>query len=149
FELSLFRTFVESDRNLSDARIVVVDRRNRVIHATEGSGYQVLQNLSKDDLIVESGRAVDGLYEYAPHASADRRNAQLVAEAPVDIAGWRVFVVQPLALLQLQVPAYYGLTLGLIVLALGAAVLGARTFSNSVTRPLEELVAIVRNISAN
>ena len=75
--------------------------------------------------------------------------AQLAASAIVAPAGWRVFVEQPLVNLRLQSTGYYALTLLLVLLALGGAVLGARRFASGVTRPLEEVVTIVRNISAH
>src|SRR5262249_51950765 len=56
---------------------------------------------------------------------------------------------QPILPLRLQSTGYYALTLTLILMALGGAVLGARGFAAAVTRPLEELVTIVRNISAH
>ena len=50
--------------------------------------------------------------------------------------------------MRLQSNQYYVWTLALIALALGGAVLVAQSFSDTVTRPLEQLVTIVRNISA-
>ena len=63
--------------------------------------------------------------------------------------GWKVFIEQPLLTLRMQTTGYYAMTLALMVLALGAAVLGARAFSGAVTRPLEELITVVRNISTH
>ena len=51
--------------------------------------------------------------------------------------------------MRLQPAGYYAATLSLILLALGCAILGARGFADVVTRPLEELVTIVRNVSAH
>ena len=66
--------------------------------------------------------------------------------APMD---WKVFVEQPLVYIRLQSTGYYAFTLGLMLLAFGGAVLGAGAFSRRVTRPLEEVVGVVRNISAH
>src|SRR5204862_4165751 len=63
--------------------------------------------------------------------------------------GWRVFVDEPLIALRLQSTGYYALTLTLVLFALAGAVLGARGFAAGVTRPLEELVTIVRSVSAH
>jgi two-component system sensor histidine kinase/response regulator len=63
--------------------------------------------------------------------------------------GWKVFVEQPLLTLRLQSTSYYAWTLGLMMLALGGAVLGARAFAGAVTRPLEEVVTVVRSVSAH
>ena len=63
--------------------------------------------------------------------------------------GWKVFIEQPLLTLRLQSTGYYALTFALMLLALGAAILGARAFAGAVTRPLEDVVTVVRNISAH
>src|SRR5262249_19070082 len=49
---------------------------------------------------------------------------------------------------QLQTPQYYVLALAVMLLALSGAVLGAHAFAGTMTRPLEELVRTVRNVSA-
>jgi signal transduction histidine kinase/DNA-binding response OmpR family regulator len=49
--------------------------------------------------------------------------------------------------LRLQSTQYYALTLALVGIALGGAVLGAGRFSRAVTHPLEDLVTVVRNVS--
>ena len=72
----------------------------------------------------------------------------LVALAEVPGTGWRVLVENPVFGLRLQSTRYYALTLGLIGLALGGTVLIAHRFSSAVTRPLEDLVRIVRNVTA-
>ena len=66
--------------------------------------------------------------------------------APMD---WKVFVEQPLVYIRLQSTGYYVFALGLMLLAFAGAVLGAGAFSRRVTRPLEEVVDVVRNISAH
>ena len=50
--------------------------------------------------------------------------------------------------MRLQANRYYVMTLMLIALALGGAVMVARSSSQTVTRPLEQLITLVRNISA-
>src|SRR6185436_9779328 len=56
---------------------------------------------------------------------------------------------QPLLTLRLQSTGYYALTFALMLLALGAAILGARAFAGAVTRPLEDVVTVVGNTSAH
>ena len=147
-DLSKFQQFVERYQRLPEATVVILDHYHRVIYASDPSWHTVQQDLSDDELVRQSSRAVDGIFQYTPKTPGGRRGAQLVGESAIDVAGWKVFVGQPRINLFVQTPAYYGLTLALIALALGGAVLGARSFANAVTHPLEQLETIVRNVSA-
>src|SRR5262249_54807786 len=89
-----------------------------------------------------------GVFRYARRAADGPRGTQLAAMGVVGASGWKVLVEQPLLNLRLQTTGYYALTLTLVLMALGGGVLGARGFAGAVTRPLEELVTIVGNISA-
>jgi two-component system sensor histidine kinase/response regulator len=89
------------------------------------------------------------VFHYRRRVSGGDGPEQLVAVSAIATSGWRVFVEQPLLTLRLQSTGYYALTLALVALALAGAVLAARGFAGAVTRPLEELVTIVRNISAH
>jgi signal transduction histidine kinase/DNA-binding response OmpR family regulator len=146
-DLSKFEHFVQDFRTLPDARITVVDQHDRVIY-TSGQ-YSVLQNVAQDELVVAGTQAGLQTFRYQRKELGARARAQLAASAIVAPAGWKVFVEQPLVNLRLQWTGYYALTLLLVMLALGGAVLGARQFASAVTRPLEEMVTIVRNISAH
>jgi signal transduction histidine kinase/DNA-binding response OmpR family regulator len=148
-DLSKFEHFVEDFRTLPEARITIVDQRDRVIYAGGQTGYRALESLAGDDLIRGSAGATGGLFRYQRRAGDAAQGGRLVAMASVDPAGWKVFVEQPLLTLRMQSTQYYAATLALIFMALGAAVLGARAFAGAVTRPLEQLVGIVRNISAH
>ena len=149
-DLSKFERFVEDFRTLPDARVTVVDQHDRVIYTSAAAGYAALQNVAQDALVVAGAQAGSqrrsGTSGRNPAASV---RAQLAASAIVAPAGWKVFVEQPLLNLRLQWTGYYALTLLLVLLALGGAVLGARRSPSAVTRPLEEVVTIVRNISAH
>jgi signal transduction histidine kinase/DNA-binding response OmpR family regulator len=147
-DLSKFQRFLEEYQTLGDATVTILDKDDRVIYASASSGYAVLQSLTEDAMVKASPSAVNSVFRYSRRAPEGARGAQLVAEAAVGSAGWKVFVEQPLLAMRLQSTGYYALTLTLIVMALGGAVLGARAFAGAVTRPLEELVSIVRNISA-
>ena len=73
---------------------------------------------------------------------------QAVGTGLVELADWKVFVAQPRLSMRLQAPEYYVLTLALIALALGGGILVARSFSDAVTQPLEQLTSIMRSVSA-
>ena len=148
-DLSKLDRLIDEVRALPDLRITIVDQHDRVIYASEGTGYTTLQPLSSEPLIVASRHTGDATFRYRERHGDRTRNAWLVASATIGPAGWRAFVAQPILNLRLQPTGYYAVTLTLITLALAGAVLGARGFAGAVTRPLEELVTIVRKISAH
>ena len=148
-DLSKFERFVEDFRTLPGAQVTVVDQHDRVIYTSAQAGFSALQNVSQDMLIVAGAKARNSTFRYQRKSEGARARAQLAAAAIVAPAGWKVFVEQPLLNLRLQWTRYYAVTLALVLLALGGAVLGARRFAGAVTRPLEEVVTIVRNISAH
>ncbi|HEX3704821.1 MAG TPA: ATP-binding protein, partial [Vicinamibacterales bacterium] len=146
--LSKFRKFLEEYRTLPGATITIADQHNRVIYASASSGFAALQNLAQEPIVLASAAADDGLFRYTRQGTDGARTAQLASVGAIGV-GWKVFVEQPLVNMRVQTTSYYALTLMLMLLALAGAVLGARGFSGAVTRPLEELVSIVRRVSAN
>jgi signal transduction histidine kinase/CheY-like chemotaxis protein len=147
-DLSKFEMFAQDFATLPDARVTIVDQRDRVIYASAATGFTPLQALSGDPLIAARSRGQNGVYRYERPSPDSSGAAWIAATAAVALPEWRLFVEQPLINLRLQSVEYYAFTLGLVVVALGGAVLGARRFSEVLTAPLEELVTIVRNISA-
>jgi signal transduction histidine kinase/CheY-like chemotaxis protein len=148
-DLSKFDRFVDDFRTLLDARVTVVDQHDRVIYTSEQTGFTALQNLAQDDLVAGSRKTTTGLFTYQRKMPGAGESPHLAASALMAPTGWKVFVEQPLIELRLQSTGYYAFTLGLMLLAFAGAVLGARGFAGAVTRPLEEVVAVVRNISAH
>jgi signal transduction histidine kinase/DNA-binding response OmpR family regulator len=148
-DLSKFERFGEDFRTLPDARITILDQHDRVIYASGQTGFSALQSLAQDDLVGASAHAENGVFRYQRKMVDASESARLAASAVIAPIGWKVFIEQPLLNLRLQSTGYYAFTLGLMLLAFGGAVLGARGFSGAVTRPLEEVVAVVRNISAH
>jgi signal transduction histidine kinase/DNA-binding response OmpR family regulator/HPt (histidine-containing phosphotransfer) domain-containing protein len=146
--LSRFEHYVDDLRTLRDAQITILDQDDRVIYASDNAGFSALQSLSQDPLVVAARTARDGLFRYQRPLPNGAVPAQLVATAVVAPAGWKVFIEQPLLNLRLQPTRYYALALALVGIALVGAVMGARAFTGAITRPLEELVTIVRSISA-
>jgi signal transduction histidine kinase/CheY-like chemotaxis protein/HPt (histidine-containing phosphotransfer) domain-containing protein len=148
-DLSRFDQFVEDFRTLPHARITVVDQHSRVIFTSGQSSYTALQSLSQDDMVRASAHDINGLFRYGRRMEDATESARLAASALMTRTGWRVYIEQPLAYIRLQSTSYYAFALGLMLLAFGGAVLGARVFARRVTRPLEEVVGVVRNISAH
>ena len=148
-DLSRFERFVEDFNTLPEARVTIVDQHDRVIYSTGGGGYSALQTLTGDAMLQASYESGNGVFRYSRPEADSSGAARIAAAALVNAAGWRVFIEQPLLNLRLQSTGYYAVTILLVLLALGGAVLGARGFAAGVTRPLEELVTIVRNVSAH
>ena len=146
--LAQFAPFVSEFRTLTDARISILDQLDRVIYASGQTAFaDEMQSLAHDDMVVSSRAAGNaGAFNFQ---RASTGAAHLAAMATIAPLGWKVFIEQPLLTLRLQSTGYYAFTLTLMLLALGGAVFGARAFSSAVTDPLEEVVTVVRNISAH
>ena len=147
-DLSKVRQFVERYQTLPETTVVILDRHDRVIYASGRSSYGVQQDLSGDELVRAGHRASGDIYEYTPQTADRALASQVVGAGTSALAGWKVLMARPRLNMQLQSPAYYTLPLVLVGLALGLVVLVARSFSDTVTGALEQLVTIVRNISA-
>ncbi len=148
-DLSKFDKFVEDFRSLPNARITVLDQHSRVIFTSGETTFTALQSLANDDLVLASAGAPGGVFRYARPIANANESTRLAATAVMAPTGWRVFIEQPLVYIRLQSTGYYAFALGLMLLAFGGAVLGARNFARRVTRPLEEVVDVVRSISAH
>src|SRR5919198_1395897 len=131
------------------SHVPIVDQHDRVIYSTGGGGYSALQTLTGDAMLQASYASGNGVFRYSRPEADSSGAARIAAATLVNAAGWRVFIEQPLLNLRLQSTGYYAVTILLVLLALGGAVLGARGFAAGVTRPLEDLVRIVRSVSAH
>jgi signal transduction histidine kinase/FixJ family two-component response regulator len=146
-DLSKFSRIVEQYQAIPGATVVVLDQHDRAIYASDRSSYKAQQDLSDDEVVRAGRRAPDGIYQYMPEGGKVLA-IEVVGVGTTTLAGWKVLVSQPRLGMRLQSNQYYAWTLALIALAIGGAVLVAQSFSDTVTRPLEQLVTIVRNISA-
>jgi signal transduction histidine kinase/CheY-like chemotaxis protein len=145
--LEAIAQFVEHKGDLPAADITLVDENNQVLYAAAHTARKQGADLSSTPLLTAGSAATTPVFEYTPGAPDRLQGPYLVSLATVAPTGWHVYAEHSLLALRLQSARYYELALGLIALALGGAVLGARRFSRSVTRPLEDLVAVVRSIS--
>jgi signal transduction histidine kinase/ActR/RegA family two-component response regulator len=147
--LSAFQTLVESYSAMPDASAAILDQSDRVIYASKSSGFSVQQDLSSTPMVREAVAAGhDGAYQFAAYAQQAGGQPTFGAVSTTRVGGWKVIFSQPTTSVRLQSPQYYAWTIVMILVAVGGAVLSARSFSAGVTAPLESLVAIVRNVSA-
>jgi signal transduction histidine kinase/ActR/RegA family two-component response regulator len=143
--LVTFQKVMDEYHRSPDTTITIVDPARRVIYASEDSLFRTSDSI-EEAALVQSASA-SGVFRYNHIEPGGSAREQLAASAGTP-AGWRVYVERPLAFLQLQSVTYYSITIALLICALGGGVLAAHAFSASVTRPLEEVVTIVRNVSA-
>ncbi|MGE0445689.1 MAG: ATP-binding protein, partial [Vicinamibacterales bacterium] len=129
-DLPQLRQFVDRYRSNPFIVITIVDRNGLVISASEGSGRDALQDLSRHPLLAMT----EGQYD-----PPGNRGTQLVAAAMIPESGWRVFVEQPLVTIQLQNTRFYAVTFVLLGLGLGGSMLAASRFSRFVSGPVEQL----------
>jgi signal transduction histidine kinase/CheY-like chemotaxis protein len=147
-DLSRFERFAETLHTLPDARITILDQHGRLIYMSGQPSFTALQSFEHDDIVVAAAAAGEGVYTYRRKVGDSREPVRLATSAVVAPTGWKVFGDQPLLSMRLLSTGYYVITLALMLLAFGGAVLGARGFAGMVTRPLEEVIAVVRSISA-
>jgi signal transduction histidine kinase/CheY-like chemotaxis protein/HPt (histidine-containing phosphotransfer) domain-containing protein len=148
-DLSKFEQFVGGFRSLPNARITVLDQHGRVIFTSGPTIFTPFQSLAQDELVAASAKASGKAFQYLRKMEDANESARLAAAATMAPTDWQVFVEQPLVYIRLQSIGYYAFALGLMLVAFGGAVVGAGAFSRRVTRPLEEVVGVVRNISAH
>jgi signal transduction histidine kinase/DNA-binding response OmpR family regulator len=141
-------SFVERYGELPQANFTITDASNHIVYTTAGGARRPGGTLSGSPLAqAPSDTTKDTLFEYTIASRGRVEGPVVVAVATVAPTGWKVYVEHSLMAMRLQSALYYELTLALVALALAAAVLGARRFSRAVTRPLEDLVSVVRNTS--
>ena len=146
--LSTFEHYIKELRTLPDAQIAILDQHDRVIYASDDAGFSALQSLAQEPIVAAASAAQEGVFRYQRTLSSVAAPSHLAATEVVSAAGWKVFVEQPLLNVRLQSTRYYATALALVLIALGAAVLVAHAFAGTITRPLEELLTMVRNTSA-
>ncbi len=141
-------TATERYRELPEAAVIVADATNQVVYSSSPDGPRVGSDIQASPLGKAPRKTTSAsLFEYTVGEPGRFQGPYLVAVATVAPAGWRIFAESSLLAMRLQSAHYYELALGLVGFALLAAVLGARRFSSAVTRPLENLVSVVRNTS--
>ena len=128
---------------LPDGHVTIVDEFGKVIYASSRGGPD--QTGHQTPLLAAAATQTSDAFFYRPDDTS--RDRQAVAVASVPGTRWRVFVEHSVAGLRLQTTSYYALTLLLIGVALGGALLAAGRFSASVADPLEAVLTLVRNIS--
>ena len=139
--------FIERYGDLPQATVIVTDAARQIVYSSGGS--QGSGGTISTSALVDAPQRTTGakLLEYTAGGPGQHQGPYVVATASVHDTDWRILVEHSVLAMRLQSVQYYELTLGLIGVALVAAVLGARRLSRAVTKPLENLVSVVRNTS--
>jgi signal transduction histidine kinase/DNA-binding response OmpR family regulator len=145
-DLDRFHRFIESYRTLADASVTILDEHDQVVYASTNSGHQPMDAMTDDEFLRSGANA--GARVYHVRASERMRDYHLAARM-TDSHGWQVLIARPILNVQLQGIRYYVLTLGLLVFSLCGGLFTAHRFSRRITRPLDDLVGVVRRISAS
>ena len=140
-------TFVDRSGDLTGAALTVMDAKDQVVYSSAQSAAADRALPIAPLLAAPRQTTASTLFEYTIGSPGQLQGPYIVAVADVPDVNWRIFAQHSLLALRLQSAHYYELVLALIGAALAAAVLGARRFSNAVTKPLENLVSVVRNTS--
>ena len=158
--LDAFANFVEPYITLPNSTVVVLDRSNKVIYSSPGMGYVGGKDLTNSPMVrgadsapIESNDTgipgASSVYAYDPTGTTTASAVQLASRGIIATTGWTVYVQQPQVLLASEMPAYFVVTLGFVLAALGGSVIGARQFARAVTNPLEDMVGFVGRLSVD
>jgi len=139
--------FIERFGDLPQAEVTVTDTAGRILYSGSRTGRRAGDILANTPLLKAPKVTSAKLFEYQRDVPGHNEGPMVAAVATVVPTDWRIYAEHSVLAMRLQSVQFYGLALGLISLALGGAVFGARRFSDAVTGPLENLVSVVRNTS--
>jgi hypothetical protein len=118
---------------------ILLDRNDRVIFASRGTRYQVLESLRESPLVTARRGAPDSTYEYRDHGE------DFVATAiPAEVPGWHVVIRQRRDDVRRTTTAFLRSLLMIFAGGLLLSVLLAWQMADRVTRPLQALEQAVR-----
>lgn len=119
--------------------VVLLDRNDRVIFASRGTGYQVLESLRESPLVTARQTASDNTYQFN-----DRGEAFIATAVPAEVPGWYVVVRQRREDVRRTTTDFLRAMLLAFTLGLVLSVLLAWQMADRVTRPLQALEHAVR-----
>lgn len=147
--LDRFLQFEQHLTALAETELIIIDRVQNVVYASEGSIYAFLQNLSHSSLIASLNNAQPGLYpgtfhyQIMPSDSSYKR--YLVSHSEIPSVGWRIFVQQPTARIQADIEKFYKLSSFWFFIAIALALAMAGVSAHTITAPLRWLVMLIQS----
>ncbi len=135
-DLRQFEHVEETHRNLPGTEVVISDQGNRIIYASAGLPYHVLDQAPP----FYSGKDAENERSLLDPAIRVREPGYLIRSARSELTGWRVSAQQSLQPLQQSTEDYYLRTLAWLFVAAVLSYLLASLIARRITSPLEELV---------
>jgi signal transduction histidine kinase/CheY-like chemotaxis protein len=146
--LATFRQFGAGYQTTPDTSVVIADQYFRVIYSNAPAGFAPLDPVEADPMLVAARRDREkSSFSYDEPQGNGPAVRHLVGRASSTATGWHVFVRQPLSHIQRETERYYRNTLLLVLAAVALATLFAKLLARRVTRPLEHLVGVVRDVT--
>ncbi len=137
---SSFNNLLESLSSLAERELLILDQQQRVIFASSGAPFAPLEKLGDSALLAAAPRDSQK-FLVEERGSADRRKSsekRLVSLARTG-AGWTIVISQPVSAIVEGSSSYYLVAAVWVLIALLISTIGARQFSNWLTRPVEGL----------
>src|SRR5258706_227578 len=139
---SRFKEFGASLSSLKQNEMVILDQQSRVIFATPGAPFEVLQPLGGSSPLDPGARSEGTFFKETrvrqPHDKGPQTEVRLASMGRTD-AGWTIVISQPLAAVLAESTDYYLVTACWVLLGLLISTLGARWIGAMVTKPVEGL----------
>lgn len=143
-DLTKFRMFETRYATLENSPLIIADTAYHVVYASPQLGEPVLKDISQSPITQMGRHHAGAIFEIA-----DTRGRMLMAHTTTEVAGWHVYIGQPLAVIERERSHYLRLTLLVALVALLAALGLAQWLSVMVSRPVEHLVHALHEFFAS
>ncbi len=129
----------------NEAELVVLDRTARVVYASPGAPYRVLETIDGSPLQASS-REGGRLFSY-DRTAAGAAATVLAGQSVLPSTGWRIVVQRPSLSILREASKYYLLSTIGVLAAVATCALIARKLAARVNMPLEQLVERVESFA--
>jgi signal transduction histidine kinase/ActR/RegA family two-component response regulator len=130
--------------SIAEGEILILDRRDRLIFATENAPFQPLQSLHDSQILIAAAAAHGDYFQASRSGLKSGIREPRLASVGHTQAGWTVMVSQPLAVVLAESIDYYVVTGCWILIAVLISILGAGKLAEILTKPVEALANRVR-----
>ncbi len=131
------------------SQFLVVDRRQRIVLASESLGLSPLTDARQSSFYQAASRAPGPVFTYQRRGLQDLVGERYLAAATVEPnTGWRILVQEPQWHTQRAIVGFYLLALFWVFLSVGAVAFLARDTALEITRPLSDLAASTRALQS-
>jgi signal transduction histidine kinase/ActR/RegA family two-component response regulator len=127
-----------------DGEILILDRQDRLIFATENTPFQPLQSLRDSPILIAAAAAHGDYFQAIRSRLKPGISEPRLASVGHTQAGWTVMASQPLAVVMAESIDYYVVTACWILTAVLISLLGAGKLAEILTKPVEALAHRVR-----